>query len=121
MSPMDGVAPPPSTLADRLTEPLAGNDDKVNAVHDALNAALPRLWWPLRVPSTDARLAAPHHVLYAVHAGIGLAALALITPRRSRAVVLVAGVALAGASWAGFTGAWDRRADQADSCERRAT
>ena len=118
---MDGDAPPHSTLADRLTKPFAGRDDEVNAVHDTLNAALPRLWWPLRVPTSDARLAAPHHALYAVHAGIGLAALALIAPRRSRAVVLAAGVALAGASWAGFTGAWDRRADQADSCERRAT
>jgi len=116
---MDGVAPLSRTLADRLTERVSALDDGTNAVHDALNRAVPWLWWPLAVPPADRRLAAGEHALYAVHAGIGIGAACLLGSRRGR-MVAIGGVA-AVASWALFTGAWDRRADQADSCERRAT
>ena len=119
MRPMDGVAPPSRTVADRLTARVAGLDHGTNAVHDALNRAVPWLWWPLSVPSSDARLTAREHALYAVHAGVGIGAACLLGSRRGR-IAAIGGVA-AVASWAVFTGAWDRRADQADSCERRAT
>jgi hypothetical protein len=105
-------APDPRSGADRATGPLAGLDDPVNALHDDLNGRLPWLWWPLTAPARDARLAAPQHALYAVHAGLGLAAAALVAPRRARPAVLVVGAALGLASWALFTGAWDRRADR---------
>ena len=55
-------------------------------------------------------------------AGYGL--IILLRSRRGearRAGWLALGGLAAVASWAVFTGAWDRRADQADSCERRAT
>ncbi len=119
MSPMDGVAPPSRTLADRLTGPVSSADDGVNAVHDALNRAVPRLWWPLSVPPAERRLGAAEHALYAAHAGIGIGVACLVGSRRGRLAAL-GGLAAVG-SWALFTGAWDRRADQADSCERRAT
>lgn len=118
MRPMDGVAPPGRTLADRLTEPLSALDDGTNDVHDALNRAVPWLWWPLTVPSPARRLGASEHALYAVHAGVGVGAACLLGPRRGRIAAL--GAVAAVASWALFTGAWDRRADQAASCDRRA-
>lgn len=105
-------APPAPTAADRLTASAAALDDPVNALHDDLNARLPWLWWPLEAPASDERLGAPQHALYAVHAGLGLAAAALVGPRRSRPGLLVAGAVLGLASWALFTGAWDRRADR---------
>lgn len=105
-------APLPRTAADRLTWPLAPLDDPVNALHDDLNGRLPWLWWPLEAPAADARLGAPEHALYAVHAGLGLAVAALVAPRRARPAALAVGLALGVASWALFTGAWDRRADR---------
>jgi hypothetical protein len=105
-------APLPRGAADRLTVPLASLDDPANALHDDLNARLPWLWWPLEVPEADARLGAPQHALYAVHAGLGLAAAALRVPRRARPGAVAVGAALGLASWALFTGAWDRRADR---------
>jgi len=120
MSPMNGDAPPSPTLADQLTKRFATLDHSTNAVHDALNRAVPWLWWPLTVPGTDRRLAAREHALYAVHAGLGIGLACALSPARSRSIAVAGGVA-ALASWAIFTGAWDRRADQAASCERRAT
>ena len=111
MGDVDEGAPPGPDLAERLTAPLAGADDAVNALHDRLNAAVPWLWTPLAVPRTDERLGPAHHALYAAHAAAGLVVL-----RRRRGV----GVVLALASWAVFTGAWNRRADQAASAARRA-
>ncbi|MGI9186598.1 MAG: hypothetical protein ACR2J9_03595 [Gaiellales bacterium] len=114
---MDGVAPPPRTLADRLTEPLSALDDGTNDVHDALNRMVPWLWWPLAVPSRFHRLSGREHALYAAHAGIGIGVACVVGSWRGRTAAL--GVIAAATSWALFTGAWDRRADQADSCERR--
>ena len=111
MGGVDEDAPPGPDLAERLSAPLAGLDGRVNAVHDRLNAAVPWLWTPLAVPAPDERLGPAHHALYAAHAAVGLALL-----RRRRTV----GVVLAVASWAVFTGAWNRRADQAASAARRA-
>lgn len=111
MGDVDGDAPPGPDLAERLSAPLAGADDAVNAVHDRLNAAVPWLWTPLAVPRPEQRLGPSHHALYAAHAALGLALL-----RRRRTF----GVVLAVASWAVFTGAWNRRADQAASAARRA-
>jgi RsiW-degrading membrane proteinase PrsW (M82 family) len=116
---MNGDAPPPRTVADRLTERLSGLDHGTNGVHDALNRAVPWLWWPLTVPAEDQRLTAREHALYAVHAGLGIGVAGLLGSRRGR-IVAIGGIA-AVASWALFTGAWDRRADQADSWERRDT
>ena len=109
-----------STLPDRLTRSFAGTDGHVNRVHDALNARLPRLWWPLDVPKTWNRLGAAEHALYAAHATIGLSIVVGLTRPRVRrhagAITVVAAVV----SWAMFTGAWDRRADsQAESSARR--
>ena len=105
-------APPTPTAADRLTGAAAPLDDPVNAVHDDLNAHLPWLWWPLQAPAADERLGAPQHALYAVHAGLVLAVAALAAPRRARPGILVAGAVLGLASWALFTGSWNRRADR---------
>lgn len=118
---MHDDAPPPPSAADRCTRPLTGADPAVNALHDALNAALPWLWWPLRVPSDVRRLAVPEHALYAVHAGLGITLACALAPRPARRRVAGAGALLAAASWAVFTGAWDRRADQDARSERRAT
>lgn len=115
MRSMPDDAPPLRSSADRLTEWVSACDDDINATHDALNRAVPRLWWPLTVPPVQRRLGAREHALYAVHAGLGLGAAALLTPRRTRSLVLVIGAAVAVGSWAAFTGAWDRRADQEDS------
>ena len=115
---MTGVAPPTRTVADRLTAGIAGLDHRTNTVHDALNRAVPWLWWPLTVPDADRRLAAREHALYAAHAGIGVAVACLLQSRRRRTLMI--GSAAAVISWAIFTGAWDRRADQSDSCDRRA-
>lgn len=117
---MDDDAPPPPGLAERLTGPLAAADEAVNGVHDGLNAAVPWLWRPLAVPTPDEPLGPPHDVLYAVHAGVGLGLLLLIAPRGIRRPAAVGGALLAAASWAVFTGAWNRRAAQAASAARRA-
>ena len=119
MGSMDRDAPPSRTPADRLSEPLVDLDDGVNAVHDALNRAVPRLWWPLSVPSAERRLGSREHALYAVHAGLGLTAAVLVGRRGTRGHTIALGGAAALASWVLFTGAWDRRADQAASWERR--
>jgi hypothetical protein len=110
---MHGDAPTSRTVADRLTERVSALDHGTNAVHDALNRAVPSLWWPLAVPSAANRLTAREHALYAVHAGIGITAACLVGSRRGRIVAVGGAAALA--SWALFTGAWDRRADQIDS------
>ena len=117
---MDEDAPPPPGLAERLTAPLAGADDAVNGLHDALNAAVPWLWRPLDVPAPAEPLGAPHDALYAVHAAVGLGVLLLLAPRRMRGAAAVGGAVLALGSWAVFTGAWNRRAGQAASAARRA-
>ena len=119
MRPMDRDAPPSRTPADRLSGPLSGLDDGVNALHDALNRAVPRLWWPLSVPSAERRLGAREHALYAVHAGRGLTTAVLVARRGTRGHTIAPGGAAALAAWVLFTGAWDRRADQAASWERR--
>lgn len=105
-------APDPRTAAERLTGPLAGLDDPVNALHDDLNARLPWLWWPLEPPAPGQRLRAPQHALYAVHAALGVGAAVLVAPRRARSGVLAAGAVLGLASWALFSGAWDRRSER---------
>ena len=112
MGAMQDDAPAPRSAADRLSAPLAPLDDPVNALHDDLNVRLPWLWWPLEAPAADARLGEPQHALYAAHAGLGLVAAALLAPRRARPAVVAVGAALALASWALFSGAWDRRADR---------
>lgn len=118
---MNGDAPPHRSVADRLTERVSALDHDTNDVHDALNRAVPWLWFPLTVPAADRRLSAREHALYAAHAGLGIGAACLVgSARTRRRIALVGGVA-AIVSWAVFTGAWDRRADQADSNERRAT
>lgn len=111
MGAMDDDAPLAPTTADRLSRAAAPFDDAVNALHDDLNGRLPWLWWPLTAPSADARLDGPRHALYGAHAAIGLAAAGLLTGRRARPAVVLLGGVLAAASWALFTGAWDRRAD----------
>lgn len=105
-------AAPAPTLADRLSGPVAGLDEPVNAVHDDLNRRLPWLWWPLTGPAPDERMDGPRHALYAAHAGLGVALAAALAGRRGRATALVGGVTVAAVSWALFTGAWDRRADR---------
>jgi len=105
---MQDDAPSTASLADRCSRSLRPWDPRVNAVHDDLNAALPRLWWPLSVPSRDDRLGAAEHALYAVHAAVGIGLAAALTRRRG---VASGGVLLAVLSWAVFSGAWDRRAD----------
>ena len=120
MRPMHDDAPPLPGLADRLSRPLAAQDPSVNALHDRLNEAVPWLWWPLTVPSASARLGASEHALYAVHAGLGLVAVTLVAPRTQRRRILRGGALIALGSWAVFSGAWDRRADQAANDERRA-
>jgi len=112
MGAMSRDAPPSPSRADRLSAPLAGIDDPVNALHDDLNRRLPWLWWPLRVPAAGVRMDLPRHALYAVHAGGGVALAAAVIRGRSRTAVLVAGGVIAVASWALFSGAWDRRADR---------
>ncbi len=111
-----------TTLPDRLSRRLGGFDERVNRVHDGLNERLPRLWWPLDVPLPRQRLGSAEHALYVLHASIGVTVALCLTPQRHRryvgAITVVAGVA----SWALFSGAWDRRAEaQAESSDRRAT
>jgi len=112
MGGMDDVAADTRGVADRLTGALGPLDEAVNALHDDLNTRLPWLWWPLTAPAPAERLGGPQHALYAAHAGLGLAVAALAAPRRLRPGVLVVGAAIGLASWALFTGAWDRRADR---------
>ena len=112
-------APPRPDAAVRLTAALATHDDAVNGLHDALNDALPWLWTPLAPPRPDEPLAAPHHALYALHAGLGIGLVALAVRGRTRTAVAVGGALLGAASWAVFTGAWNRRAAQAASAARR--
>lgn len=115
MEGVDGAAPDERDLAALATAFLAPADDVVNGVHDRLNGAVPWLWAPLDVPAVDERLAGSQHALYAVHSGVAIA-LALALGRRGTALALT-GAAIA--SWAVFTGAWNRRADQAASAARR--
>ena len=119
MGAVDDDAPPRPSPASACTMPLAAADDAVNALHDRLNAALPRLWWPLSVPSADRRLGLAEHALYAAHAGAGIVLASAVAPRRLRPPLVAVGVVAAFASWALFTGAWDRRADQPASAARR--
>ena len=97
---------PDSALALLLSRPLAPLDEAVNAVTDALNDAIPWLWWPLAVPPRETIMSPGAHVLYVVHAVAGWAA------ARAAGLRLGPRLALAGgfAGWALFTGAWDRRA-----------
>jgi hypothetical protein len=100
----------------RATAPLAALDDAVNDVHDRLNRAVPWLWAPLDVPQSDRPLGRAEHALYAAHSA---AAVALaVAFGRPRAALVLTGAAIA--SWAVFTGAWNRRAGQAASAARRA-
>lgn len=95
-------------LADRLTRSLSRFDPSVNALHDGLNDRFAPLWWPLDPPEEDHPLAAPEHMLYAAHVGLALLAAAL-SPMPQRRII--GAIAIVGfASWAVFTGAWDRRA-----------
>ncbi|MGI9117253.1 MAG: hypothetical protein ACR2JV_06425 [Gaiellales bacterium] len=118
---MDGDAPTHPSAAARLTARIALADDAVNGLHDRLNDLAPRLWWPLAVPSPSRRLGPAEHALYGVHAGVGIAVARLLVPRALRRPATVVGVSVAAVSWAVFTGAWDRRADQAASAARRPT
>ena len=120
MGRVDDGAPSAPGLAALLTAQFAGFDDAVNGLHDRLNAALPRLWWPLHPPAAEQRLGPPEHALYAAHVALAGAALLLLAPRRTRAAAVVATACAGAVSWAVFTGAWDRRADQAASADRRA-
>lgn len=96
------------SFADRLTRSLGRFDPPVNAIHDGLNDRFAPLWWPLEPPEEDRPLAAPEHALYAAHVGLALVAVALSPVPRRR---IIGAIAIAGfASWAVFTGAWDRRA-----------
>ena len=97
------VAQPMETLATRLSGPLAPLDGPANAITDAMNAAVPWLWWPLDPPPQEEAMGAGAHVLYVAH---GLAAW---LPVRRRVPVPVA-LAAAGVGWLWWTGAWDRRA-----------
>ncbi len=94
------------TLAVRLSGPLAPADGAANAITDAMNDAVPWLWWPLDVPAADAPMPAAANALYAVHA--------VVLRRVARAAGLdvppLTAVALTAVSWLWFTGAWDRRA-----------
>ena len=90
------------TTADRLSRPLRRLDGPNLALQDRLNALVPWLWWPVGVPSADEPMRTGAHVLYAVHA-LAVARV-LRVPRRPWAA------AVAVASWALFSGAWDRRA-----------
>lgn len=81
----------------------AALDRPANAVTDAMNAAVPWLWWPLAVPARDAPLSGAAHVLYAVHA--------VVLWRVARRPPVAASIAVAVAGWVVFTGAWDRRAE----------
>ncbi len=83
---------------------MAPFDAPANAISDAMNRAVPWLWWPLAVPSRDAPLGGGAHALYAVH---GAVLHAVAGRRLLRApTALAAGVL----SWLWFSGAWDRRA-----------
>ncbi len=117
---MHREAPSPPSLASRLSGSLAVADAAVNDVHDRLNRAIPWLWTPLAVPSAAHRLGTAEHVLYGVHAGLGLGVAAAVLPSPLRRPALLVGALVAAGSWAVFTGAWDRRADgaQADDAAR---
>ena len=77
-----------------------------NAITDAMNEAVPWLWWPLEVPDPQRPLTPAAHVLYAVHG--------LVVHRVARAAGLRVGarpaVVLGLASWWWFTEAWGHRA-----------
>lgn len=89
-------------LATRLSAPLARWDAPNLRLQDALNRALPWLWFPVGPPDPARRMTAGAHALYVVHAYVIARAARL--PRRSAWAL---GTLL---SWAFFTGAWDRRA-----------
>ncbi len=117
MRPMLADAPSTTSLADRCSRRLAAHDARVNALHDDLNHRLPRLWWPLSVPDATQRLSGREHALYAVHAALGLGVALLVTRRPGP--VASGGAILAAASWAVFSGAWDRRADAQATTDAR--
>lgn len=95
-----------ATLATRLSAPLSRLDRPANAITDAMNRAVPWLWWPLAVPDRAAPMPAAAHSLYVAH-GIALAAAARRAGLRLRGGEAVL---LGAAGWLWFTGAWDRRA-----------
>ncbi len=95
-----------ATVAVRLSTAFARLDGPANAITDAMNGAVPWLWFPLAVPDPREPMPAGAHALYAIHAVAlhrAAAAVGLRTSRRSALVVSVLG-------WLWFTGAWDRRA-----------
>lgn len=95
-----------ATPATRLSAPLAPLDRCANAITDAMNRAVPWLWWPLPVPAPSQPMPGAAHALYVAH-GVLLAG----TARRA-GVPLTGGraAALGALGWLWFTGAWDRRA-----------
>jgi hypothetical protein len=94
------------TLAARATHRMRVLDAPANAITDAMNAAVPWLWWPLRVPDAVRPMPGAAHVLYVVHAvaleRAGRAAGIRVGPWRAAVLALL--------GWLWFTGAWDRRA-----------
>lgn len=88
-----------------------------NAITDAMNRAVPWLWWPLGVPRRDEPLPPAAHALYAVH-GAAIHAVA----RRAGVRLGPAPAALLGlASWWWFTDAWNARAARLRSGSRPAS
>jgi hypothetical protein len=92
----------------RLSARFARYDDRVNALHDALNRRFSALWWPLEPPATDRALGSREHALYAAHVTLALVAVSAVSRRRGPAAVAL--LAAGFGSWVLFTGAWDRRA-----------
>ncbi len=86
-----------------ITLAPAALDRPANAVTDAMNIAVPWLWWPLEVPARDAPLPGAAHVLYAVHA--------VLLWQVARRPPVAASVFVAAVGWVVFTAAWDRRAE----------
>ncbi len=87
-------------LAPRVLDPPA------NAITDAMNAAVPWMWWPLDVPPRGQPFGTDAHVLYVVHAlagWVGLRAAGVPPPAPAAALAALAG-------WVVVTAAWDRRA-----------
>lgn len=91
-----------SRLARLFSAPLEPWDRPNLRLQDGLNRRVARLWWPVGVPSRNAQMPTAAHGLYVVHAW-GIAALVRLPRRRAWGLMTFA-------SWALFTGAWDRRA-----------
>lgn len=91
-----------SRLAMTLSAPVVRADHANLALQDAINAAVPWLWWPLEVPAVERPMPPGAHALYVVHAWVIARTIGL--PRGPGWTVATV------ASWAIFTGAWDRRA-----------